>query len=155
MLRAYIWLLLQAEALFPSYPASCYSHFDSTRLLWYCHIDSTRFFGGESSHGKLATRLGELWNCQTNSTCSSHSSRHCHSQKLPHLEAEERYATGIGGPTSAAELRRMALGPEGRNVQVAKAVYSFGVTKDFSFRCTNSQDGNGAGTIEKVEGVAI
>ena len=78
-----------------------------------------------------------------------------HSQKLPQLEAEERYATGIGGPTSAAELRRMALGPEWRKVQVAKAVYSFGVTTDFSFRCTNSQDGNGAGTIEKVEGVAL
>ena len=54
-----------------------------------------------------------------------------------------------------AELRRMALGPEWRKVQVAKAVYSFGVTTDFSFRCTNSQDGNGAGTIKKVEGVAI
>ena len=78
-----------------------------------------------------------------------------HSQKLPQLEAEERYATGIGGPTSAAELRRMALGPETRNVQVAKAVYSFGVTRGFSFRCTNSQDGNGAGTIKKVEGVAL
>ena len=54
-----------------------------------------------------------------------------------------------------AELRRMALGPEGRKVQVAKAVYSFGVTRGCSFRCTNSQDGNDAGTIEKVEGLAL
>ena len=40
-------------------------------------------------------------------------------------------------------------------VFVVVPVYSFGVTRGFSFRCTNSQDGNGAGTIEKVEGVAL